>query len=1049
MQVKFDSLNRDIPPILYVSNPNGQRLSIIPTDAYADLKIHLKFNEVSDLSLRVYKHIGQTEAGDIVDAVCYPLFQVRRYVEAEDLGHFRITGVTESDDDNDPYVDIEATSCEIEWDDKTVYVQSGTYKCYDTTDTDKTLFGQILAKFPDWTLGTIDETVQARYRTFDYTEESAYAFCMNTLEKTYECIFDFDYLHRTVSVYDSNSLVSTTDLFLSYDNFIQNITKKSLSDEVVTALQVQGSTEDITIRGVNPIGSDVIYNFDPFKSLEWMDQSLIDALNAWQTKISDKSTQMSAHYLDYNTKNAELITLKGNLVDLQSQLNAYNQSKSIHIANGDSLSDINAKIEQTQTAIVAKQTVITSKQAEIDAVVQSIQALQNELAIANNFTAQQLRVLNRYLIQAVYKEDNLVFTDSMDFAARQKVIEDLYAKGQRLLKRLSERRTEISIDCENFVLDKQFENFRTNLQLGKLLRVELQRGTDVANMMLLGFELNYSDRSLSLEFGNRYRLMDAYSKYQDLYGKANSTANTVSWNKELWSYGVKDGKIDKMSEFMNSSLDLTKNAIMSSGTENIVIDTTGLTGTTKDESGATDPEQIKVVHNAIAFTTDAWKTAATAIGKIYFPDGTVGFGVNAQYLIGDIILGHSMKISNASGTFSIDETGLHSEQLTRIETELEASKALTVNLSRDNMVVFAKDDTVDLSDATVLVTCILNSVDKTAEAQYQFAPVGLTGTWDKISHTYTVTSMSTTTGYVTITVTLNTQSVQKRFTVVQVNDGKTGTSVTAMTVHYAVSTSGDAPPTDGWSDTMPDRTDIEYLWGYYTVTFSDGTSHDMAPYVVAGAGEIYSEVINQIQTVEHEFQSKIDQTKSEIMQTVSETYATSESVNKQQTTIDQVSDRIEFVFENANGNIQKVSDALADDQALLKQYIRFSGALMELGRSDNAFTAQLSNEKLAFLENGTEIAYISNQKLYILDAQVKGRLSVGTGDAIYDIIVRPNKHWSLIRYHAPTATDSSDSGGDVIATNALIATDDGAQNITLASETITGTDDGDGNITLA
>ena len=184
-------------------------------------------------------------------------------------------------------------------------------------------------------------------------------------------------------------------------------------------------------------------------------------------------------------------------------------------------------------------------------------------------------------------------------------------------------------------------------------------------------------------------------------------------------------------------------------------------------------------------------------------------------------------------------------------------------------------------------------------------------------------------------------------------------------------------------------------------------------------GEIHQQVQetgSQLQNAIHDYNTKIDQTKSEITQTVSEKIESDARWNKQQSQIDQLKDRIEFVFTDATGQVKKVSDELSDDQALLKQYIRFSGALMELGRSDNAFTAQLSNEKLAFLENGTEIAYISNQKLYILDAQVKGRLSVGTGDAIYDIIVRPNKHWSLIRYHAPTATDSSDSGGNVTAT---------------------------------
>lgn len=230
-------------------------------------------------------------------------------------------------------------------------------------------------------------------------------------------------------------------------------------------------------------------------------------------------------------------------------------------------------------------------------------------------------------------------------------------------------------------------------------------------------------------------------------------------------------------------------------------------------------------------------------------------------------------------------------------------------------------------------------------------------------------------------------------------NGADGISVTALTAHYAASASGDTAPTDDWSDTMPERDDTQYLWGYYTVLFSDGTTQDTVPYVVAGAGETYTELTGQLQRVEHEYQTKIEQTKAEVLQTASETYATAETVSKQQSQIDQSAKRIDFVFADTTGRIQKVSDALADDQATLRQYIRFTGALMELGRSDNDFVARLSNEKLAFLENGTEIAYISNHQLYILDAQIKGRLTIANEEIgmMYDHIVRSNGHYSIVR----------------------------------------------------
>ena len=353
---------------------------------------------------------------------------------------------------------------------------------------------------------------------------------------------------------------------------------------------------------------------------------------------------------------------------------------------------------------------------------------------------------------------------------------------------------------------------------------------------------------------------------------------------------------------------------------------------------------------------------------------------------------------------------------TDLGTALAESKILVVNLSRDNAVVLVNSlGEIDLSEASIQVSCKIGSIDRTADATYEFSPVGLVGNWDSTTHVYTISSMSATTGYVTITVTVDGQTVQKRFTVIQVKNGQNGTdgtpgkdgtdgiSVVSLTAHYAASESGDTAPTDGWSETMPERDDTQYLWGYYTVAFSDGTTQDTKPYVVAGAGETYTELTSQLQTVVHDYQTKIEQTKAEILQTTSETYATAESFSKLETKVEQTAQQIEFRFTAANGRIQDVADALSSNQQLLEEYIRFKGALMELGRSDSDFIAKLSNERLSFYEGSNEIAYISNNALNITDAQIRRRLSIsyindsGEITHTYDWIVRSNGHITLAR----------------------------------------------------
>ena len=70
--------------------------------------------------------------------------------------------------------------------------------------------------------------------------------------------------------------------------------------------------------------------------------------------------------------------------------------------------------------------------------------------------------------------------------------------------------------------------------------------------------------------------------------------------------------------------------------------------------------------------------------------------------------------------------------------------------------------------------------------------------------------------------------------------------------------------------------------------------------------------------------------------------------------------------------------------------------MIELGRVGNSFVAKLSNEKLAFLQDNVEIAYISNNKLYITDAEVKNKLTIGNAtNGYFDFIPRANGNLSL------------------------------------------------------
>ena len=92
----------------------------------------------------------------------------------------------------------------------------------------------------------------------------------------------------------------------------------------------------------------------------------------------------------------------------------------------------------------------------------------------------------------------------------------------------------------------------------------------------------------------------------------------------------------------------------------------------------------------------------------------------------------------------------------------------------------------------------------------------------------------------------------------------------------------------------------------------------------------------------------------------------------------------------------EIKNNVATNQELLEEYIRFKGALIELGKVGNAFTAELSNNELAFKENGQKIAFISNQSLVITNAEIRNKLSLGNETrGWFDFIPRANGNLSI------------------------------------------------------
>ena len=146
-----------------------------------------------------------------------------------------------------------------------------------------------------------------------------------------------------------------------------------------------------------------------------------------------------------------------------------------------------------------------------------------------------------------------------------------------------------------------------------------------------------------------------------------------------------------------------------------------------------------------------------------------------------------------------------------------------------------------------------------------------------------------------------------------------------------------------------------------------------------------------------EVSSKIDQTAEQITSEVSKKYMllTEKDAIYQyvQTMVSQSATDITMSFRN---DLTEVENQVVVNKQEIDKYIRFSANGIELGDMLSPFKAQISNIKISFLQNNQEIAYISNNTLYITKAMFLEKISIGNSQSgQYDWIIRTNGNMSL------------------------------------------------------
>ena len=133
--------------------------------------------------------------------------------------------------------------------------------------------------------------------------------------------------------------------------------------------------------------------------------------------------------------------------------------------------------------------------------------------------------------------------------------------------------------------------------------------------------------------------------------------------------------------------------------------------------------------------------------------------------------------------------------------------------------------------------------------------------------------------------------------------------------------------------------------------------------------------------VERNLQSTIDQAADNITSKVAESYylkdETEALVSSVSTELTQTKNSVEIQFQQVAADVAAVASGADAEFEEIRKYIRFIDGKILLGEVGNELELQIANDRISFLQDGAEVAYFSDRKLYVTDGQYTHSLQIG------------------------------------------------------------------------
>lgn len=346
-----------------------------------------------------------------------------------------------------------------------------------------------------------------------------------------------------------------------------------------------------------------------------------------------------------------------------------NLYEKLYLPYYDKLVAIEAEIKVREGEIIIVSGIYDSEgNLETDGLKTCIEKRRNEVQDALNFEkylgTDLFLEFSAYRREDTYSNNNYISDGLNNSELFEKALEFIEVAENEIYK-ASETQYSISTTLNNLLAIEEFKPLVDSFRVGNWLRVQVN--DELFKLRLLQYDISFGDfDNIPVVFSNVTKIKNGITDIESILSQASSMATSYDSIKRQSDQGTQaQGTINQwIKDGLNSALV----RINSNNSEEVTLSKTGLLCRSYDDvTGTYSPEQYRLTHNIMAYTTDNWKTVSAALGKHDYTKwvnnswvkdtdyGLTATFVTAGYVTGSQIIGGEIVSSNyvpsKSGTY--------------------------------------------------------------------------------------------------------------------------------------------------------------------------------------------------------------------------------------------------------------------------------------------------------------------------------------------------------------------------------------------------------------